>query len=84
MSAFVKYIIVFFVSMVPLIELRGAVPIGTGMGLPWLPNLLVCILGNCVPIPFILLFIKAILKWMRGCSISLFNGVSNWLYEKAE
>ena len=70
--------------MVPLIELRGAVPIGTGMGLPWLPNLIVCIIGNCVPIPFILLFVKAILKWMRGCSIPLFNRVSNWLFDKAE
>ena len=84
MSAFVKYLIVFFVSMVPLIELRGAVPIGTGMGLPWLPNLLVSIVGNCLPIPFILLFVKAILKWMRGCRIGLFNKVSNWLYNKAE
>lgn len=84
MSVLLKYIIVFFVSMVPLIELRGAVPIGTGMGLPWHWTLIVSIIGNCVPIPIILLFVKAVLKWMRGCSVALFSKISNWLYEKAE
>ena len=84
MSLIAKYIIVFFVSMVPLFELRGAVPIGTGFGLPWHTTLIVSIIGNCIPIPFILMFVKAILKWMRGCSIRLFNKISNWLHEKAE
>ena len=70
--------------MVPLIELRGAVPIGTGMGLDWLSTLIVSIIGNCVPIPFILLFVKAVLKWMRGCNVQLFSKISNWLYDKAE
>ncbi len=84
MSTFVKYLIVFLISMVPLIELRGAVPIGTGMELPWHLTLIVSIIGNCIPIPFILLFVKAVLKWMRGCKIKLFNKVSNWLFAKAE
>ncbi len=84
MSPLLKYLSVFAVSMVPLIELRGAVPIGTGMGLPWIWTLIVAIIGNCLPIPFILLFVKAILKWMRGCKIKLFNKISNWLYEKAD
>ncbi len=84
MSLLLKYLIVFGVSMVPLIELRGAVPIGTGMGLDWLPTLIISIIGNCIPAPFILLFVKAILKWMRGCNVKLFSKVSNWLYEKAE
>lgn len=84
MSLLLKYLTVFFVSMVPLIELRGAVPIGTGMGLPWHWTLIVAIIGNCLPIPFILLFVKTILRWMRGCSVGLFNKVSNWLYEKAD
>lgn len=84
MSLLFKYLTVFFVSMVPLIELRGAVPIGTGMGLPWHWTLIVSIIGNCLPIPIILLFVKAVLKWMRGCSIGLFNKISNWLYEKAD
>ncbi|MBQ8249460.1 MAG: small multi-drug export protein [Clostridia bacterium] len=70
--------------MVPLIELRGAVPIGTGMGLPWHWTLIIAIIGNCLPIPIILLFVKAVLKWMRGCKINFFNKVSNWLFEKAD
>ena len=84
MSLLLKYLIVTGVSMVPLIELRGAVPIGTGMGLPWLPTLIISIIGNCLPIPVILLFVKVVLKWMRGCSIKLFSKVSNWVYQKAE
>ena len=84
MSLLMKYLWVFFISMVPLIELRGAVPIGTGMGLPWHWTLVVSIIANCLPIPFILLFVKSILKWMRGCRVKLFNKVSNWLFEKAE
>lgn len=84
MSLITKYLIVFFVSMVPLIELRGAVPIGTGLGLPWQTTLIVSIIGNCVPVPFILMFVKALLKWMRGCKISILHRISNWLYEKAE
>ena len=96
MSIFAKYITVFFVSMVPLIELRGAVPIGTGLGLPWHWTLIVSIIGNCLPIPIILIFVKAVLTWMRGedlkknskviirgSKIKLFNKVSNWMFEKA-
>lgn len=79
-----KYLTVFGVSMVPLIELRGAIPIGTGLGLGWLENLIICTIGNCLPIPFILFFVKAVLKWMRTCPIELFVKISNWLYEKAE
>ena len=43
-----SYLLVFFVSMVPLIELRGAIPIGLGMGLPILPTYLVCVVGNMI------------------------------------
>ncbi len=84
MPLFVKYLIVFGVSMVPLIELRGAVPIGTGMGLPWHFTLIVSIIGNCIPIPIILIFVKKVLTWMRGCKIKLFSRVSNFMFEKAE
>lgn len=84
MSIIAKYIIVFFISMVPVIELRGAVPIGTGMGLEWHWTLIVAIIGNCLPVPVILLFVKKVLTWMRGCSIELFRKVSDWLHEKAE
>lgn len=49
--------------MVPLIELRGAIPIAQGMGLPVLPSYIVCIIGNMIPVPFIYLFARRILEW---------------------
>ena len=58
-----SYLLVFFVSMVPLIELRGAIPIGLGMGLPVLPTYLLCVLGNMIPVPFIYLFARKFLIW---------------------
>ena len=58
-----NYLMVFFVSMVPVIELRGAIPIGLGMGLPILPTYLVCVVGNMIPVPFIYLFARKFLIW---------------------
>jgi uncharacterized membrane protein len=58
-----KYLIVFFVSMVPLIELRGAIPYGVAFGLPLWSTYLVAIIGNMVPVPFIYLFARKILEW---------------------
>lgn len=58
-----KYLFVFFVSMVPLIELRAAVPIALGMDLPVLPSYIVCILGNMLPVPIIFLFARKVLEW---------------------
>ena len=58
-----QYLIPFLVSMVPLIELRGAIPIAQGMGLPILPSYIVCIIGNMIPVPFIYLFARKVLEW---------------------
>ena len=58
-----KYLIIFLVSMVPLIELRGAVPTAVGMNLPLLPCYIVCILGNMLPVPFIFFFARKVLEW---------------------
>lgn len=62
-----KYLLVFFVSMVPLIELRGSVPLGLspllGDALPLLPLYVVCILGNMLPVPFIFFFARKVLIW---------------------
>ncbi len=78
-----KIIVTFFVSMVPLIELRGAIPIATGMQLsPWVA-IPVAMIGNLVPIPFIILFIKKIFAWMRSVSPKL-NRVVDKLEAKAE
>lgn len=58
-----KYLIAFFISMVPLIELRGAVPYALGFGLPVLQSYIVCIVGNMLPMPFIYLFARKVLEW---------------------
>lgn len=64
---FLKYLVVFLVSMVPLIELRGAVPIGLspwlGEALPLIPLYITCIIGNMLPVPFIFFFARKILVW---------------------
>ena len=61
----------FLISMVPVIELRGAIPIGLGMGLPLWEVVIISVIGNLVPIPFIILFIRKIFEWMRSKSEKL-------------
>ncbi len=63
---FNKYLWVFIVSMVPLIELRGAIPISQGLGLPLLPSYIVAVIGNMVPVPFIFFFARKVLEWGAG------------------
>lgn len=58
-----NYLIVFFVSMVPLIELRGAIPYAIMFDLPLLPSYLIAIVGNMLPVPFIFLFARKVLVW---------------------
>ena len=59
-----KYVIVFLISMVPIVELRGAIPIGVGAyNLPVLTTFIICIIGNMIPVPFIFLFARKVLEW---------------------
>ncbi len=62
---FKKYLIVFLVSMVPLIELRGAIPWSQAYQLPLLQSYIVCVIGNMLPVPIIYLFARKVLEW--GC-----------------
>ena len=57
-----KYFIVFLISMVPLIELRGAIPYAVGFQLPLLQSYIVAIIGNMLPVPFIYLFARKVLE----------------------
>ncbi len=59
-----RLVVTFFVSMVPIIELRGALPIATGLGVEWYIALPIAIIGNIIPVPFIIIFIKKIFEWM--------------------
>lgn len=78
-----KIIMTFLISMVPVIELRGAIPVATGAGLsPWIA-IPTAIIGNLLPIPFIILFIKKIFAWMRKISPKL-NKIVDKMEAKAE
>ena len=78
------YLITFLISMVPLIELRGAIPYGLALELDPLFTYALAILGNCLPVPFILFFIKRILGWMQASRVRLFNRVATWVIEKGQ
>ena len=60
-----KYLIAFFVSMIPLIELRGGVPYAVLMGLDYWTALVVCAIGNMLPVPIIYFFARKVLEWGR-------------------
>lgn len=68
-----KYLLTFLVSMVPLIELRGAVPIGLsnlfGEAIPIIPLYIICILGNMLPVPIIFFFARKVLEWGKDKKI---------------
>jgi len=60
---FWNFVKIFLISMVPLVELRGAIPVSQVMGLPMLPAYITCIVGNMLPVPFIYLFAAKFLEW---------------------
>ena len=83
MPTIVKYILVFFISMVPIIELRGAVPIGvTYFGLNEYITLAVCVVGNMLPVPIIYLFARKVLIW--GSKLKHGSGIFKWFLQKGE
>ena len=77
-----KELCVFFCSMLPIIELRGAIPLAFALGLPWWQAYLISVLGNLLPVPFILLLINVVIKWMSNSKVKFFNKIANFLLEK--
>lgn len=77
-----KYLIVFLISMVPLIELRGAIPYAVGFGLPTVPSYIVAVIGNMLPVPFIFLFARKILEW--GKDKKIIGKFFSWCLVKGE
>ncbi len=71
-------------SLLPIIELRGAIPLGAGLGLPWWQSYIFAVVGNIIPVPFILLFIGKVTDWMRTSKVKFFNKFVNWLDRKVE
>ena len=58
-----NYLWIFFISMVPLIELRGAIPVSQALQMPIIPSYIVCIIGNMLPVPIIYFFARKVLVW---------------------
>lgn len=77
-----KYLIVFLVSMVPLIELRGAIPYAVGYNLPLLQSYVIAIIGNMLPVPIIYLFARRVLEW--GCDKKYIGNFFTWCLKKGE
>lgn len=81
-----KILIVFFISMVPLIELRGAIPaaVGLNLGLPEWLILLVAIIGNIIPVPFIYFFARKVLNWGKKQKWKTFKSFCEFCLKKGE
>ena len=72
-------------SMLPVIELRGAIPVGWfTFHMPWWQSFLFAVIGNMIPVPFILLFIRKILEWMEGSRVGFLNKIGGWIRRKAD
>ncbi len=82
MSTNLKWILVFLISMVPLIELRGAIPFAQGFGLPIVPSYIVAVIGNMLPVPIIYLFARKVLEW--GADKPVIGKFFSWCLEKGQ
>ncbi len=76
-----KEIVVFIISMIPILELRGGLIVSSLLQVPITTAIPLCIIGNIIPIPFILLFIKQIFKWLKN--IKVFRGLIEKLENRA-
>ncbi len=76
-----REIIVFVVSLLPILELRGGIIAGFAMQMEWLPTFIIAYIGNLLPIPFILLFIRYIFKVLKKTPL---RGVALWFERKAD
>lgn len=79
-----SYWAVFGMSILPIVELKGAIPFGFALGIPFLTVYFIALLGSCLPAPFIIFFIERIIKWMQRSKVKFFNKFSNWLMGKVE
>ena len=77
-----KYLLIFLVSMVPLVELRGAIVLAVGMDLPYFPALAVCVIGNMLPVPVIYFFARKFLNW--GADKRYIGKICRFFLEKGE
>ena len=79
-----KELIVFIISLFPVLELRGGLIAAALLGVEPLNAYIVSIIGNILPIPFILLFLAKILDWMENSKVKFFKKIATWLRKKAD
>ena len=79
---FLKYVFVFFLSMVPLLELRGAIPIAVSMGIEPIHAIVVCAIGNLLPVPVIYFFARKFLVW--GLDKRYIGKICHFFHDKGE
>ena len=72
-------------SMIPIVELRGAIPVGWfAFDMPFWLTYILAVIGNMIPVPFILLLIRKVLVCMEGCKVNLFNKIAGFIRRKAD
>ena len=81
---FMKEIIVFIISMCPILELRGGLIAASLFNMDPVISYIICIIGNILPIPFILWLINKILNWMRNSKRKKIKGIAKWLDKKVD
>lgn len=79
-----EYFIAFLISMIPLIEIRGAIPYALAFGLPTIPSYIICIVGNMLPVPIIFFFARKVLLWGQKKHIPLFSKFCDFCMTKGE
>ena len=79
-----KEILVFIISLMPILELRGGLLAASLLGVDPVPAYIISIIGNVIPVPFILLFVSKILEWMKKSKVKWMNKFANWLYKKKD
>ncbi len=78
-----KFLLTLAMAMVPVIELRGAIPVGIASDLPVWLVFIAAVIGNMIPVPIIILFVRKVFAWLRTISPWLESKVS-WLEKRAE
>lgn len=80
----IDYWMVFGTAMLPIWELKGAIPMGIAMGIPFWTTFLLALAGSCLPVPFIIFFIEHVIAWMSRSRVRFFRRFADWLLGKVQ
>ncbi|MDR2606593.1 MAG: small multi-drug export protein [Oscillospiraceae bacterium] len=79
-----ELIYVFLISMLPVVELRGAVPIGAGLGLSPAENIIAAVAGNMLPVPFVVIFVRRVIAWLSSKNVRLKRVIDRYLSKRID